>query len=270
MAAGTNCCPLRCDTASFVHAVNNRTKLLAAIEDESINFLEADIILQDGQAMMGHDNDCSYELSLVEFLHTCQTRDAGLGIKLDFKHFEALQIALESHTLANIQAPMLFCGIFEVSALLINADVLPADDDCRFFSDCVFPAGTSDLESQKHNSKLAGLFKIVMQKCPQVMLSLGWSTREEGGEYTLDQCTRMAELVKQIRFASTYEVPITYAVRGSWTQSSWDSLQLLMDDPMACLTVWSNVPVTAATLAWMHKTLPSGRTMYDLPDNSSS
>ncbi len=271
MAASSSANPLiACEHAKFAHAVNSRVQFEQAAKSESINFIETDIILSQHTPVLGHDPGQCHDMTLEQLLSYWSTEEIdrqvpALGLKLDFKQGSALRSALAENSLISVEAPAMQIGEAACSALLVNADILPADISCSFF-DAPLSTSASQAQHEQHTRQTVEIFTEVLQQRPDVLLSLSWSTGSEYGVYSESLCTRMLEVVAAIRDSLKSHVPITYPVRATWVRKSWVHLEkLVSDDPAACFTVWSNVPPAAEDIEWMKSTLPQQRTMYDLP-----
>jgi len=255
------------ENANFAHAVNSKPHLASALNDQGVNFIETDVIISDGCPVLGHDPGHPYDLTLQQLVETWMSTpaDAMHGLKLDFKESVALKAALEKGWLKYLPVPILSVGGREFPALMVNADILPADIACRF-SQQTLPLQAEPQQKVEHYAHMVEMFKQVLEQRSDVLLSLSWSTGAEGGQYTAEAVGEMMQTVAEIRKAAGVHVHITYPVRASWVRGSWEHLAaLLAQDDCASFTVWSNVALQEQELRWIQDTLPHKRTMYDLP-----
>lgn len=149
---------------TFAHGVNSQAELTASLNENSVQMLEADIVMgvlkgtNETTAIMAHPPANESDLSFAMFLNQTieynknRTLDERKGIKLDFKEFEAAEISIPM--LKNQDPKLIQFPIW------INADILPG------------PVNASQ-------SKVEGkaLIKLQIDNAPNSTLSIGWSTR---------------------------------------------------------------------------------------------
>ncbi len=153
---------------TWAHGVNSQAELSANLNDNSINMLEADIVLgvikgtSVVTAVMAHppanESDLSFAMFLNQTIEYNKNRgmDEKKGIKLDFKDFGA----------ANISIPMLKDQDSKLIQfpIWINADILPGP-----------------VNASQNNVEGKALIKLQKDNAPNSTLSIGWTTRFGSG-----------------------------------------------------------------------------------------
>ena len=260
----------------FSHAVNSEAELSAALACTAVNFLETDVILAspktpgaEPDAVLGHDPGAKWDLDLAGYTDTLFS--VPVGVKLDFKQAAALEVAgLQLAALAKSSVlPSLAWGegAPPSKALLINADVLPADAPCLFLAaPGLSPEEFGTSAAEAHTERVVSILSKALCSAPGAALSLGWTTCTDTGTYSDEDVLHMVDLVARLRAAVGQDVPVTYAVRGTWVRRSWGALERLLaaTAPAGC-TVWSRTTLPAADEQWMRDTMPHDRSMLDLP-----
>lgn len=226
---------------TWAHAVNSLDLLDKALND-SVMMLEADVIMgrtpssTADEPVMGHPPATTSDLSLTTFLRTVTTYNQDhaatrRGIKLDFKTIDVFEKALD-HLKSTF-------GTVPAFPVWLNADVLPGP---------VNATEAQPVDVKRFLDKAKADY-------PDLMLSLGWTTRWGKGLNGADQSKVPVEQVKYSQehvknmiaalTASSVTQPITYAVRAAFVAHSLDELKSLLDQTKqasgaATLTVWSS------------------------------
>jgi hypothetical protein len=283
--------PVTLAAMRFAHAANTLAKLEAACAapDDEVNVLEADVCLARGAAssatlcVLAHAPGDPHDATLADLLRAA--RAAGKGVKLDVKEWAALAPALAQLQRADAEAEddggggewramRLFRAAigtgsggaaraaeasFDVPAVIVNADVLTATGPpCCFNEQCrALTAPGAQVAAA------AAVVETVGRAVPLALVSLGWSTAGEGGEYSAAHVGEMAAAAEAFAGAG---VAVTFAVRASYVRRSWPRLCALLERfPAASLTVWSNVALACEEERWLRAELPNARVAWDCP-----
>lgn len=111
----------------------------------------------------------------------------------------------------------------------------------------------------------ANAFLEAIQEFPNVVLSLGWTTKSKGDNslnYTMEMVQEMYDIVKDL------QQPITFPVRAEQLIDSLGSFEWLLGKSRGyTLTVWTahDDNVTKADMDFARRKLEASRVYFDLP-----
>lgn len=235
----------------WAHAVNSQKLLDSALENASINAIEADIIFSDAQRVpvMGHPPQVDGELTLQSFLDQLARREFQRSkrtiVKLDFKSNLAFEQSLSAVK-----------GYREVSdfpqGLFLNADILQ---------------GPCQLDEDACRAKFrAKAFVKLASSIPGAVLSVGWTTSDNAGPYTEHMVEEMLHILEPYP-----DIQVSFPIRAPLLRSSWPVLKRLYKNPNFGITLWwSQSTMDNSELSWIYSTLETpglsyrGRTFYDI------
>jgi len=197
---------------SFDHAVNSRALLMNSVH-KNTHIIEADVLYGNIQgdssdarqkAIMAHPPNTTSDISFDDWIEIAL--DSGKALKLDFKSLNVVLPALYS----------LRKKLFEhqdqqktVPPIWLNADIV------------------SGLEDDKPTVQGFEFIRLCNQLVPFAPLSLGW-TLDPTKKY--ETAVYSQEMVEQMHsFIGVMKKPITFAVRFSMVQRSWEQLKWLLD-----------------------------------------
>lgn len=229
---------------TWAHRANNVDELQAALNDESIMMLEADVRLNPaGIPVMAHTPaDIPFsDQTLEEWLHMVANGTTNKGIKLDMKTTSTLEPAL--NVLQKLEADIKI-------PVWLNSDVLKGPN-----------AVTIPVNSTTFFSSVNTIF-------PHATLSPGWTTAYnpigENEPYTQSMVEEMYGYCIYSRQA------ITFPVRASLTGKSIEPLKwLLKKSNRYSLTVWHSgqEEVLVDDLVKIRNNFPKRKVFYDLPED---
>ncbi|XP_053887577.1 protein FAM151B isoform X3 [Malaclemys terrapin pileata] len=196
----------------WYHAANNKSQMKEAIQSAA-HMVEADILLcgeeGNGEPIMAHPPETNSDNTLQAWLN--EIVNTKKGIKLDFKSLAAVKPSM-----------MLLEGIklHLRRPVWINADILPG------------PNGSNTVVDAKR------FLDTVTSFCPDVTLSLGWTTGWQPQQCNKGYSWAMVKKMAQICDALTQ--PVTFPVRAALVQQSTSELLwLLQKSNRYSLTVWT-------------------------------
>lgn len=228
-------------SVTWSHATNSRWKLDRALNDERRPYLEADVSLADGLAVMAHPPVRSWDLSLKEFLRLVCSKPKNVTLKLDFKSNQVLDpsfVDMEDAPLKNLRD------------LWLNADVLQG------------AGGPPLVDAQQ-------FLRMCASRFPKAVLSLGWTTVPLAA-YSWSNVEAMARLL----LCGPHPSPrATFPVRVSMLAFSIPQLVWLLEVvPNSTLTVWASAsdPWDTDALVKLRQVLPWSTVYYDLPDHQKA
>lgn len=210
----------------WAHAVNSQQRLVDALEDGSIHFLEVDINVSSDQVIAatheaGGETDLTFE-TLIK-----NVRSSRKGLKLDFKNDAVIAECLDMLRDAALTQPV-----------ILNADILS-----------VKAADPTEIDGSRFIAN-------ANQKCPDRLLSLGWRTSDTSPSYTVQDIEHMLRLCVQLP-------EVTFPARASMLPNSWTALSKLLDGTQHSLTIWDINPVDAELQKWIEKETDPKRCFYD-------
>jgi len=149
-------------------------------------------------------------------------------------------------------------AVAQAPCIILNADDVsgPASSP-----PCLFNERAAPLSRGEQVASARKFVARVASELPSALLSLGWTTRGEGGRYAEEDVDAMDAVVGA---AAAAGLPVTLAVRASWlSSSSWTSLErrLARCPPSSCDQSSHLSPVEEKHL---RETLPAGRACFDL------
>ncbi|XP_039401081.1 protein FAM151B isoform X3 [Mauremys reevesii] len=197
----------------WYHAANNKSQMKEAIQSAA-HMVEADILLcgeeeGNGEPIMAHPPETKSDNTLQAWLN--EIVNTKKGIKLDFKSLAAVKPSM-----------MLLEGIklHLRRPVWINADILPG------------PNGSNTVVDAKR------FLDTVTSFCPDVTLSLGWTTGWQPQQCNKGYSWAMVKEMAQICDALTQ--PVTFPVRAALVrQSKSELVWLLQKSNRYSLTVWT-------------------------------
>nr|CAB3244291.1 protein FAM151A-like [Phallusia mammillata] len=237
---------------TWAHRVNSHAELQAALQDDNIMMLEADVRLSgegtsnvdESLPVMAHDiiDASTSNFSLSDFLQQITTSQKTKGAKLDFKSIGAVTASVEilQKQKSNITFPV-----------WLNADILLGPNSV-----------TEPVDATNY-------FSTIVNKFPDCTFSPGWTTayRPVGVNelYTQQTVEEMYGHVSSLRQA------ITFPVRASLTRPSLPALQWLVSKSNRySLTVWHSSPtpegVTSEDLYEIYLGFPAHKVYFDIPE----
>lgn len=224
--------PLR--AVRFAHAVNTRASLDRACADAAVNVLEGDVVLAGDAAVMGHDVGAAAADAVPVADWLAAAAAAGKGAKLDVKEFGAVAAVLAALGAHDVRVedggappwpvlrfPLSGAGFLTRPALFLNADVLAASGSGG--RACAFNAGGRAVATADQVDAVRALVERVGDAAPSAIMSVGWTTGREGGEYVDADVDAMLAAVGDV---AALGVAITFPVRASWVRPSWGTLQV--------------------------------------------
>lgn len=227
---------------TFSHGANSVDEMEAALADENINILEADVTLrfygfpnQTEEPIMAHPPMFNSDNTLYNWLETVIA--SKKAIKLDMKIEDVVPYALKE--LRTFSATL-------NQTVWINADVLTGPNT--------------------QSQPIDGVYFIqkVNEYFPNATLSLGWTTGYrialENEQYSWESMDSMLELAR-----STLQ-RITFPIRASLARDSWNKfLWLVEQDDRFSLTVWSPTtdPVPLEDRIYLRDNLDPAKLFYD-------
>ncbi|XP_073200466.1 protein FAM151B isoform X3 [Lepidochelys kempii] len=230
----------------WYHAANNRSQMKKAIQSAA-HMVEADILLcgeeeGNGEPIMAHPPETNSDNTLQTWLN--EIVNTKKGIKLDFKSLAAVKPSM-----------MLLEGIklHLRRPVWINADILPG------------PNGSNTVVDAKR------FLDTVTSFCPDVTLSLGWTTGWQPQQCNKGYSWAMVKEMAQICDALTQ--PVTFPVRAALVrQSKSELLWLLQKSNRYSLTVWTGMhdEYSIEDLLYLRENFDKSRVYYDIlePQNS--
>lgn len=232
------------DASGIIWSHNTDTwNLLNTATQGDVMMIEGDIMLlgqdtanQTNIPIMAHtvgdNNNITFEQWIDEIIKVDK------GMKLDLKSIDAVKPALQivSRKSSRIKGPV-----------WANADILKGPDG-------IGPRIP------------ANAFLEAIEEFPNVVLSLGWTTKSKGDNnslnYTMEMVQEMHNIVKDL------QQPITFPVRAEQLIDSLDSFEWLLEKSRGyTLTVWTahNDNVTKADMDFARRKLEASRVYFDLP-----
>lgn len=235
------------------------------IANDFVNGIEADIIWSESKQLpvMGHPPQEDSELTLSSFLKTMSewailfVRFGGYSsdsvatpiiVKLDFKSMRAFHASLP------LLEPFISAFPF-IRSIFINADIL------------VGPANTSSILFDPN--EFLALASTLAKDSNKVVLSVGWTTSNENEEEWTRNYTE-AMVSDMIRVLTPYrQYQITFPLRATNFQGSWDVIKPLLRQPTWGITLWwAKTRLTTSQMEWLYQTLEceefANRTFYDI------
>ena len=222
---------------TWSHAVNSKDKLKIAIEDNSIMFIESDLIKsnQQNEVIMAHPPDTTSDLTFYEWFKMCKTSNKGL--KLDFKTQDGIETCVQAilNEKDDLEMP-----------IMLNADIL---------------------QSNRHTPKPkidADFFLKTCNLYPNAIVSPGWTTINSSSfNYS---CFNVFEMFKLIQKYNLTQV--TLPIRANWAIKSIHRLDWLIKYTKSTLTIWGHETdefTTAESILLFRKYFPISIVFYDLP-----
>ncbi|XP_063990099.1 protein FAM151B-like [Diachasmimorpha longicaudata] len=239
---------------TWAHAVNSKQELSAALADEKIMMIEADISMgtvrgnpNETVPIMAHPPANESDLSLADFLNTT-LKNPTRGIKLDFKTIEAFKASLP--ILKNIREKL-------TVPVMLNADILagPFSGEDRPVNPDEFLQGAKD-------------------NFPESILSVGWKTQSGAlpanfkGSYTKEHIQAMIDTLSKNKITQTVTFPVR-ATLGANDVAVMQELIKKTENYKSTLTVWSATDdfVDRQNVSTLIKTMQVGKTYVDVPEN---
>lgn len=232
---------------TWAHAVNSKKKLDAALRDENVMMLEADVIMDpvNNIPIMAHPPDNTSDLTLKLFVNTVldQSEDQKKGIKLDFKETQVLNASKEI-----LQEALK--GREKIPPIILNADILRGPNtDVN---------STVDVDGEQ--------FLNTFDSLKQAVLSPGWTTDYIGKNstgYSRNNTDEMVSLLKQ----SAVDQHITFPVRASLIPLNPKQMHLLLGQfqKKGSITVWTKATDTYNPKDLGFLRLYKKQVFYDLP-----
>ncbi|XP_015906196.1 uncharacterized protein [Parasteatoda tepidariorum] len=239
---------------TWAHAVNSKADLERELAG-AIDFLEADVSMGyiDEKdvglpvPVMAHPPDTLSDITLEEWIDTVITKDAGKGVKLDFKSIHVVEPSLRI-----LQARASQINV----TLWLNADILkgPVHPDAEPVKDSNF-------------------MMLCNQYFPTAVLSIGWTTNfiptfPFSWHYEWKHVRKMVEVIKCFGY-DDHHPTFTFPVRGIFASRSIKQLRWLLEIiPGSSLTVWSDKqdPMLLQDLIKIRTSFPKNRVFYDVPE----
>lgn len=228
------------------HRTNSREELEANLNDANIKFIEADIKLYNGTAVMNHDPPVSrYDLTLEEWLEMatdCTTSSCPKGLKLDYKSIEAVENGMK--IVAEFASKYKF-------PIWVNADVVRGPN--------------SQLSRPVDPERF---IQSINENYPFVTMSPGWKTAynpaSDSNYYTDDM---MQEMYSHV---SGHHQAVTFPARASLTHSSIEQFKwLLSKSNRYTLTIWHSTSEQVSTeqLLKIYNSFDASKVYYDIPQS---
>ncbi len=214
----------------WAHAVNSKARLQQVVQN-STDFVESDInFTQENKLVIAHPPHTTSDLRLNDLVTSI--KNSKLGLKLDFKHPEAVTQSLNA-----IQ------GL--TNPVVLHADILQGVG-ARI---PLFDAETFVTECQRYY--------------PSGLISLGWTTTPNPKQlYSIESIKKMTKISEGLDL-------VTICVRANKLQQSWKLLLPLLEKENVILTIWTNDPYSEATTTWIKANTDPKKTFYDLSDNNN-
>ncbi|XP_055339216.1 protein FAM151A-like isoform X2 [Paramacrobiotus metropolitanus] len=238
---------------TWAHAVNSRRRLENALDDVSVQMLEADVSLQresDGELVpfMAHSSDDPSDITLGEWI-SLVIENGRKGIKLDFKSIDVVppSVAILQRHSHNLSVP-----------LWLNADIIGAG-----------PVNAPGIGVN------AQQFLVAAYKFAQSVLSIGWVTNCptqscDVGKYSWKHVKQMLDVIRQQPDSTQ---PVTFPIRAVFALNSVRQLRWLADlipGRKPTFTLWTNIADVEYTrvsdLLLFRTQFPADKVYYDLFD----
>ncbi|XP_052102961.1 protein FAM151A-like [Mytilus californianus] len=218
------------------HLLNTATQGNVMMIEGDIMLLGQDTSNKTNIPIMAHDvgdyNNITFEQWIDEIIKVDK------GMKLDLKTIDAVKPTLQ---IVSKKSPRIKGPVWA------NADILKGPDG----TDPRIPADA---------------FLEAIREFPNVVLSLGWTTKRKGDNYNLNYTMEMVQEMYNI--VKDLEQPITFPVRAEQLINSLDSFEWLLGKSRGyTLTVWTahNDNVTKADMDFARRKLEASRIYFDLP-----
>jgi len=181
-------------------------------------------------------------LTFSEFLQ--EMKSTSKGLKLDFKHINALEPCLNELEAQkdNVSSLKIFLSVIFLSSqingpIILNADIVRANSHCA-----------QPIDPQRFLSEsLTFAFRVI----PQLMISfsLGWTTiyDKTTTSYTWSSVIDMYRTITQNDSYSLFNFEITFPIRLSLALNSFEQLHWLATVTKSGLTFWSPIDEVANT-----------------------
>lgn len=222
--------------ARWLHATNTRRLVDEALKGDEPVFLEADVVVEGGLAVLEHPPNQPWDLSLRDLLNLVTAKPKRVTLKLDFKSSEVLPSAI------NVLMGTLTENLKD---LWLHADAVTG------------PGGKPPVDASM-------FLRYTTPFHPFAVVSLGWTSKSKGA-YSWRNVEAMARLT---RCGQPYLTRVAFAVRASLIENSLPQLAWLVDVvPNSTLSVWypaSEPPPTEALLK-LRQAIPESSVVYDLP-----
>lgn len=218
-------------------ATHSRALLQDALQRDTAPFVEADVVLVDGSAVLPRPDNENWTVSLSELLYRVSATPMNVTLKLNFKSTEVLEVA---------KRELLQAALQNLKGLWFHADIVPAT------------GGEAPVNGSSYLHQLAPSF-------PQAVVSVGWTTYPETF-YTWEVVDRMTRL---LLCGPHLPVKISVAARASMLPNSVAQVSWMLDViPQATLSIWAqdNDPNVTDTLVQLRKLLPWSAVYYDLSE----
>ncbi|CAN8016409.1 unnamed protein product [Ixodes persulcatus] len=218
-------------------ATHSRALLQDALQRDSAPFVEADVVLVDGSAVLPRPVNENWTVSLSELLYRVSATPMNVTLKLNLKSTEVLEVAKRNLLEAHLQ---------NLKGLWFHADILPAT------------GGEAPVNASTYLHPFASSF-------PQAVVSVGWTTYPETF-YTWEVVDRMTRL---LLCGPHLPARVSVAARASMLPNSVAQVSWMLDViPQASLSIWAqdNDPRVTDTLIQLRKALPWSVVYYDLSE----
>ncbi|CAC5383748.1 unnamed protein product [Mytilus coruscus] len=218
------------------HLLNTATQGDVMMIEGDIMLLRQNTINKRDIPIMAHDIGDNNNITFDQWIDEIIKVDKGM--KLDLKTIDAVKPALQilSRKSSKIKGPV-----------WANADILKGPDG----TDPRIPANA---------------FLEAIQEFPNVVLSLGWTTKSKGNNYNLNYTMEMVQDMYNI--VKDLQQPVTFPVRAEQLIDSLDSFEWLLGKSRGyTLTVWTakNDNVTKPDMDFARRKLEVSRVYFDLP-----
>lgn len=229
---------------TWAHAVNSQARLQEVLHNPKVLMLEVDLSRsEDGEIIAAHPPVTSSDLSFAELLQAMA--DTWQGLKLDFKNPEIVAPCLEQLARYELRQP-----------IMLNADILQGAGG----------AWPSRFEASHFINQC-------VQACPQALLSLGWTTRND---FLLSDTTSAEEraytaagIAEMLELCQHHTLPqVTFPVRASHLPASQELVHRLLAQEGYTLTIWGRADQELQR--WLQEQTDPRVTYYDCLDEQGN
>ncbi len=211
----------------WVHGANSNQKLLGALSDPAVHFIEGDITEVDGKIIMAHPPVTESDLDFERWLDL--TVSSGKGAKLDFKSPQAVAHCL-TYAERNAAGEIPLCA---------NADLLPGPG-----------AGPPCFNPE-------AFLRLCKKLLPQAFLSPGWTVEAGGSGYSNEMVASMLELLTNV------EAAVTVCFYAGYLRDDWPRLKGILEETDFTFTIWGKTE-DLTLVSWIRANTPPERCFYDL------
>jgi len=225
----------------WAHAVNSKYGVKKSINDDSVMFLEADVVFDpiNNIPIMAHPPATTSDITLKEWLSLVFTTKKGAKIDVKQGKIMASSVGIIMNAVKTMPS--------YIAPILLNADILQGPNN-----NVTKPVDAND-------------FIKYFTPIKNAILSPGWTTgfTNESSGYTWEHVHKMSSLMR------TTEQFVTFPIRASLASLSEEQLIWLIKQDMErySLTVWTTKSDTYSVKSLSFLRKYKKNVFYDLPEN---